>query len=54
MLINNSGVFIKSLNKMEAVSIFNQVLIGYNDSRLLKKLAQVYGLVVENFDEDCL
>ena len=46
ILIQNSSTFIKSLNKIETVSILNGLVKSYNNTRLLKKVSSVYGLVI--------
>ena len=46
ILIQNSSTFIKSLNKIETVSILNGLVKSYNNTRLLKKVSSGYGLVI--------
>lgn len=52
ILINSSGAFVKSINKIECVNAMNSLIKAFTDSKLLKKVSSLYGLIAENFDDD--
>lgn len=44
-LMDNS-LYVKSLNKIEIISILNQALRNHSDFHILKKIGEVYGMLL--------
>lgn len=46
LLLMDNSLFVKSINKIETLSILAQSMRSLNDYPILKKLGQTYGIIV--------
>ena len=42
----DNSLYVKSLNKIEIISILNQALRNQSDFHILKKIGEVYGILL--------
>ncbi len=52
ILLQKVSTFTKNIHKIETITILNTLIKAHTDIRLLKKIAQVYALIIENLDDD--
>jgi hypothetical protein len=46
LLLMDNSLYVKSLNKIEIISILNQAIRSLDDYHILKKVGEVYGILV--------